>query len=138
MKFAFTTSLFLVCSCRSVFFLVVFSLSHSSCVYVGDHLSNAFALAQGVERNTDQDTAACIPFEFFSHFFYFSFFFSFFFLFFFFVFFWRVREGGGGRGGDEVSAQLWISRERLDRVEILKVNVHDDQAQIQHASSGVR
>ena len=34
------------------------------CVYVGVHLSNAFALAQGVERNTDLDTAACIPLNF--------------------------------------------------------------------------
>ena len=63
MKFAFTTSLWSVRSCRSVFFLVVFSLSHSSCVIISPTRPR---LAQGVERNTVRDTRARIP-SYFPH-----------------------------------------------------------------------
>ena len=39
----------------------------------------------------------------------------------------HVRVRSGGRRGDKVSAQLWISRERETRVEILNDNVYDDE-----------
>ena len=57
------TSLWSDCSCRSVFFLVVFSLSHSSCVIIAPTRPRWLKV---VERDTVRDTRAHIS-SYFPH-----------------------------------------------------------------------